>query len=524
MLSVKNTSVFFRFFALPFIPFFVVCVLLSFSLFGFPVFSYNAQTTEGVPKEIKLAHKSVWKISWSDSDTAPSGTGFFVGENHFITNFHVIYPILKNIEHIILSQNGNPMNLKVTNILALSAVHDLALVEVETKHFTNFLSLRENLPEPYEDLYVPAYPKNRFTNIKKTGNIFFHGTSHLSFAVNHSPLPGISGSPVLDKQGQVVAVSFGGNHNILFALSMGDLKEFIIGNTGSNCAHFINLKSCAKKEIENLKDLATAGFVEAQHQLATYYHYGVIEKNGDKALQWWSKAAEQAYAPAQYQLAVMYYYGKGTKQDWDKALQWFSKAAEQAYALAQHGLARMYYYGEGTEKNGDKAFQWFSKAAEQAYAPAQYDLAMMYFYGKGTEKNGDKAFQWFSKAAKQAYAPAQYGLAMMYYYGEGTKKNGDKAFQWFSKAAELDYAPAQYQLAVIYYNGEGTEKNWDKAVQWFSKAAEQAYAPAQYQLAVMYYNGEGTEKNWDKAVQWLSKAAELDYAPAQHALALIGNK
>ena len=323
--------------------------------------------------------------------------------------------MLKNIEHITLSQKGNPTNLRVTNILALSAVYDLALVEVETKHFTNFLSLRENLPEPYEDLYVPAYPKNRFTNIKKTGNIFFHGTSHLSFAVNHSSLPGVSGSPVLDKQGQVVAVSFGGKHNILFALSMGDLKEFIIGNTGLNCSHFINSKSCAEKEIENLKDLATAGFVEAQ-----------------------------------YQLALMYYYGKGIEQDWDKVLQWFSKAAEQAYAPAQYNLALMYYYGKGIiEKNGDKALQWMSKAAEQAFAPAQYSLAMMYYNGKGTEQDQDKALQWMSKAAEQAYAPAQYDLALMYYNGKGTEQDRDKAVQWLSKAAKQDYAPAQHDLALI---------------------------------------------------------------------------
>ena len=342
MLSVKNTSVFFRFFALPFIPFFVVCVLLSFFLFSFSVFSYNTQAAEGVPEEIKLAHKSVWKISWSDSGITSFGTGFFVGKNHFITNFHVIYPMLKNIEHITLSQSGNPMNLKVTNILALSAIHDLALVEVETKHFTNFLSLRESLPEPYEVLYVPAYPNNHFVNIKKTGNIFFYRISHLSFAVNHSSLPGASGSPVLDKQWQVVAVSFAAIHNILFALSMDDLKEFIIGNTGLNCAHFINLKSCSKKEIENLKDLATAGSVEAQYKLALMYYYGKgIEKNWDKVFQWMNKAAEQAYAPAQYDLAVMYCHGRGTGRNWDKAFQWMNKAAEQAYAPAQYDLAFM---------------------------------------------------------------------------------------------------------------------------------------------------------------------------------------
>ena len=450
MLSVKNTSVFFRFFTLPFIPFFVVCVLLSFFLFSFSVFSYNAQTAEDVPEEIKLAQQSVWKISWSDSGITLSGTGFFVGENHFITNFHIIYPMLKNIEHITLSQKGNPTDLKVINILALSAIHDLALVEVKTKHFTNFLSLRESLPKPYEDLYVPAYLKNHFVNIKKTGNIFFYRASHLSFAVNHSFLTGASGSPVIDEQGQVVAVSFEAIKNILFALSMSDLKKFIIGNTGLNCSHFINLKSCAEKEIENLKDLATAGSVEAQHKLAVMYYYGrETERDWDRAFQWWSKAAEQNYAPAQHNLALMYYDGKGIEKNWDRAFQWWSKAAEQAHAPAQYDLALMYYYGKGIEKNWDKAFQWLGKAVEQAYAPAQYQLAVMYYYGERTEKNWDRAFQWFSKAAEQAYAPAQYGLALMYFYGQGTEKNGDKAFQWMSKAAEQAYAPAQQGLALM---------------------------------------------------------------------------
>ena len=524
MLSVKNTSVFFRFFALPFIPFFVVCILLSFFLFSFSVFSYNTQTAEAVPEEIKLAHKSIWEISWSDSGITLSGTGFFVGENHFITNFHVIYPMLKNIEHITLSQKGNPTDLKVINILALSAIHDLVLVEVKTKHFTNFLSLRESQPEPYEDLYVPAY-LDHFVNIKKTGNIFFHGTSHLFFAVNHSSLYGTSGSPVLDKQGQVVGVSFAAIHNTLFALSMGDLKEFIIGNTGSNCAHFINLTSCAEKEIENLKTLAPADSVEVQHQLALMYYNGRrIEKDLDKAFQWMSKAAKQAYAPAQYQLAMMYYNAEGTEKNWDKAFQWMSKTAKQAYAPAQYQLAMMYYNAEGTEKDWNKAFQWMSKAAEQVYAPAQHGLALMYYNAEGTEKNWDKAFQWLSKAAELDYAPAQHQLVLMYYNGEGTEKNWDKAFQWMSKAVEQAYAPAQHGLALMYFYGEGTEKNWDKAFQWMSKAAELDYAPAQYGLALMYFYGEGTEKNWDKAFQWMSKAVEQAYAPAQQGLALIGNK
>ena len=518
MLSVKNTSVFFRFFFLPFIPFFVVCVLLSFSLFSFSVFSYNAQTTEDIPEEIKWAHKSVWKISWSNSGRNAfriGGTGFFVGENHFITNYHVIYPMLKDIKSITLTQEGNSINLKAANILALSAIHDLALVEVETKHFTNFLSLRESPPEPYEDLYVPAYPNNLFVNMKKTGNIFFD-RKNFFFAVNHSSLSGTSGSPVLDEQGQVVGVNFKEFNNMLSALSMGDLKEFIIGNTGLSCVHFINLKSCAEKEIENLKDLATAGSVEAQYNLATMYYYGKgVEQNLGKAFQWWSKAAEQAFAPAQHDLATMYYNGKETEQNWNKAFQWWSKAAKQAFAPAQYNLAMMYYHGEGTEQNLGKTFEWLSKAAEQAFALAQYDLATMYYKGKGTEQNRDKAFEWFSKAAEQDYAPAQHNLAVMYYNGERTERNLDKAFQWMSKAAEQDYAPAQYNLAVMYYNGEGTKRNLNKAFQWMSKAAEQDYAPAQYELAVMYYNGEGTEQNLSKTFQWLSKAAEQDYASAQ---------
>ena len=50
-------------------------------------------------EKVKL---SVWKVQVPDG----SGTGFFKGENHFITNFHVVGGIFKNLDIIQLRQ-GN---------------------------------------------------------------------------------------------------------------------------------------------------------------------------------------------------------------------------------------------------------------------------------------------------------------------------------------------------------------------------------------------------------------------------------
>ena len=99
----------------------------------------------------------------------------------------------------------------------------------------------------------------------------------------------------------------------------------------------------------------------------------------------------------------MYANGDGVPEDDAKAVEWFSRAAEQGDPAAQNNLGRMYADGEGVPEDDPKAVEWYSKAAEQGNATAQYSLASMYANGHGVPENDVQAFVWFDRAARQGH-------------------------------------------------------------------------------------------------------------------------
>ena len=363
--------------------YFIILILLKIILFSFS-FSRADFLLNETSLQSENAEQAIWKIS--DRDQLASGTGFFIGENHFITNFHVISGMLNRlsfegmsqdqniIDHIFLSQEGSSSILRVKGVLAISALYDLALLETE-ENVTNFLSLREDPPQPGESLFSMAYVDGIFTEIRKIGEIFYEDNYRYDFPADILGLRGASGGPVLDEQGQVTGVTFNSAINLQGVIKTNYLRELIKGNIGTECskfgagAGFVNTKMCIEKEIQRLRE-----------------------------------AAEKESAFAQYRLARLYYYGEEFPRDVNKAFQWFEKAAKQGYVLAQANLVRMYRHGEGTQKDVNKALQWMKRVAEQGLPLIQYHLALMYYYGEGTQKDVNKAFQWMREAAEQGYA------------------------------------------------------------------------------------------------------------------------
>src|ERR1043165_4780915 len=78
---------------------------------------------------------------------------------------------------------------------------------------------------------------------------------------------------------------------------------------------------------------------------------------------------------AQFNLANSYYNGEGTEKNLEKAVYWYQKAAENGNNNAMNSLARCYYNGEGTEKNLGRALHWCQKAAENGNKVAMNNLA-----------------------------------------------------------------------------------------------------------------------------------------------------
>lgn len=94
-----------------------------------------------------------------------------------------------------------------------------------------------------------------------------------------------------------------------------------------------------KVNIEELRQKAEKGDSVAQTMLGVEYMKGEqVEKDLDKAIEWWKKAAEKGYAEAEYKLGVCYHFGFGIKKSHKLARYWYEKAANQQHKSAKVAL------------------------------------------------------------------------------------------------------------------------------------------------------------------------------------------
>ena len=157
-------------------------------MFGSSFTTADSSTHSETSLQLDNSNQAIWKIN----SEMINGTGFFVGVNHFVTNFHVISSMLsdsRSLADIILLQEGNGSVLTIKKIIAVSSLHDLALLETK-EGVTNYLHLRESLPEPSEDLFLVAYPGGVFTKIRKTGDIFYEDDQSYMFPADNSSMSG----------------------------------------------------------------------------------------------------------------------------------------------------------------------------------------------------------------------------------------------------------------------------------------------------------------------------------------------
>lgn len=268
---------------------------------------------------------------------------------------------------------------------------------------------------------------------------------------------------------------------------------------------------------------AEHGYPKAQDQIGNSYDltrttWDGIEKDQDKAIEWYTKAAEQGLAEAQYDLGYCYLYGKIDQIDISKAISWFIKAAEQGYDYAHfclgdcyHIIGNRYEFGNGVDKNSSLAVEHYLQAVEEyektSISSSQfsernwnpyYMLGKHYENGDGVGKDFSKALYYYIKAAEKYQIDAILKVAKCYYYGEWVEKDYKKACEWFDKAAVLKNPTAEFYLGFCYDNGQGVEKDHFKAIEWYTKAANHGEGAAQCNLGNIYNFGRGVEKTMQK--------------------------
>ena len=153
---------------------------------------------------------------------------------------------------------------------------------------------------------------------------------------------------------------------------------------------------------------------------------------------------------AQYDLGNCYYNGIGVEMDAPRAVSWFTKAAEQGYAPAQYAMSERYRYGRGVEQNDQKSFEWMKRAAEQNYLYAQTSVASKYATGEGVTKDPVQGANWTRKAADQGSPGDQKLLGLLYETGSGVPKDNEQARYWYEKAASQQVDPYEARSAQRY--------------------------------------------------------------------------
>lgn len=202
------------------------------------------------------------------------------------------------------------------------------------------------------------------------------------------------------------------------------------------------------------------------------------EKDYEKSIILYRKAAEKGYLRAQKKLGFIYTGSEGVTRDLEEAKKWLLLAANQGDAEAQHNLGTAYSWSN----DQIQANYWYLKAASAGNAWAQNALAQRLYYGKGVEKNDSEAFRWAKKSADQGCPSGEITLGYFYDFGIGTQKNKFEAVKWYRKAADKGETIAMRNLAQHYLNGTGVDKSEAEALRWCTEAANRGDAEAGQEL------------------------------------------
>ena len=388
------------------------CCFWFFFFIGVPAFALQIfHTSSSLPKK-RTPASSIWKIA--DSMVIPGtrfpsfplsrARGFFIRPTLFVTSFHVVkHSFYKTSnsrwKQTQMKKEGQALTIK--NIVRVSAIHDLALVETE-EATDSHMKLRADSWNPTNAIFIPDYSNERRT-IEKTGDIIELPSGEFGFFSNHYFPVGRSGSPVIDRFGKVVGVLHGGIDNFLIVIHHKDLQAFIDGNTGTNCTGK-NTNDCFAEEMEKTYELAEQGSVLANRMLGVHIS---DSGNHEESRYWMHKAAEAGDLMAQFLMALQ-------AIPRHRALHWLWKAAERNFPPAQYKLARFLLKEPvirfSPQEQREKAVELLKLSAASGYTPSLKQLSKLHKRGILVEKNKPQALQLYQQVTEQYNLPFHYYL------------------------------------------------------------------------------------------------------------------
>lgn len=211
------------------------------------------------------------------------------------------------------------------------------------------------------------------------------------------------------------------------------------------------------------------------------------------------------------------------KKDGDRAIEYYTLAAEQGCAVAQSNLANVYKDRGQLEQ----ALEWLCKLANKGNIQAMYDLGGAFrkkCYGK---RNYLEAYKWYRMAAEKGEKKGYYWIAWMYQRGHMTgEPDHEKAAEYYRLADNLSWA--QQQLAILHeemkiHQDWPAERHYDEAHRLYLEAVVEEEDDIQYDLALFYYTKHCPYQNYTKALHYFKLASDQGYEDADYYLEIFRN-
>jgi TPR repeat protein len=138
---------------------------------------------------------------------------------------------------------------------------------------------------------------------------------------------------------------------------------------------------------------------QAQWNLGELYATGLpgVEADPKKATLLCKRAANAGFAPASATLGALF--ARAKKHE--RAVQWWTLAAEQGDLESLFNLGQAHRLGLGVAKDEAKAFELLRKAALGGVAAAQSRIGLAYATGEGAALDPIEACKWFELAAQR---------------------------------------------------------------------------------------------------------------------------
>ena len=271
------------------------------------------------------------------------------------------------------------------------------------------------------------------------------------------------------------------------------------------------------QDIGELQARALLGDPAAQTDLGYAYDNGIgVAPDGQAALYWYKKAADQGFAIASFNIGSLYLAGRHVTQDYAQAAMHFEAASAQDHATAQLELGRMYRYGVLGGVDMERAIEYFEASALLGNASAAANLGDIYFRGIGVEKDEEKGKQLLLDAAERGAAYAQFLVAQMYFSGVHVAKDVDESNRWLALSAENGSPLGQSALAWAILQEDRSASGYRRAHGWAEKAAAASIVDAIYLMGVIYESEVFEGHDPQIALDWFLRAAAAGDVTAQY--------